>query len=251
MRRLVTVMFALAVGVACGGGPDSPDARDIGGADAGACGHPGQPCCSTGVCWGGGCCVWTGTRDPPIPTASSVCAAAGSTCPDVGGTCGDGSCGNCGSLGQMCCPGDERRGVLTACTSGGTLCAPNATNGRCVACGGAGQPCCLDEQCGPGFTCGGAACVPCGGNDQPCCAGNVCGAGNLCTATGNCAACGDQGQPCCEGSTCNTGRCTDYGVCDPCGASGQACCIGESCNSGLQCCVPPAELLGCLPDCGD
>ena len=158
MNRSFTVAGLVLLGLAAAGagfscksgdskGPASSAraaaCNDAAGAMPGPCGGPGQPCCASNVCDGGGCCV-------PVTGGGNarVCIAAGQECVGGGatGTCNGGSCAAaggaaCGATGQPCCGGMiGDAGVLTGgfCSGDGARC----TTGMCVACGNDGQVCC-------------------------------------------------------------------------------------------------------------
>jgi hypothetical protein len=179
----------------------------------GECGGAGQRCCipaSDGQrCYDGGCCV------------GNACVAAGDSCETGGipGTCGAGSCGDCGGVGQPCCPfmGTEQ------CTAGGAVC----QDGACIECGDASEPCCFAGKChGASLSCAGTTCAPCGGPTEICCTyypapANACDGGGCCFVgtcvgdgqdpcgcqAGECTSCGAVGLPCCEGNVCAASEC--------------------------------------------
>jgi len=134
-----------------------------------ACGGPGQPCCDTGTCSGGGCCV------------EDVCTPSGSVCPFTNGglcessscghACADGGCGVCGGPGQACC-------ATVGCTASEVECVTTTgTDKVCAACGDPGEPCCGGTACaGASVVCSGGTCAACGGAGEPCCTAGDAGA---------------------------------------------------------------------------
>lgn len=126
-----------------------------------ACGLPNNPCCPNNTCADGGCCIYTQEG------FSSTCVANGVTClidEPNGGTCSNGTCGDCGRLGQPCCVD-----LSNICTAPNTFCPTQATSANCQACGGKGQPCCgfdsIDTTgtfCNSGLTCSSASATTAG-----------------------------------------------------------------------------------------
>ena len=96
------------------------------------CGLGNQPCCPGNVCASGGCCI------------QNRCVAVGEACgPRSDLSCFNGSCGgDCGGLGESCCP-------LRTCTAPWTACDGEGAAAMCRSCGFLGEPCC-DGVCDPG-----------------------------------------------------------------------------------------------------
>lgn len=191
------------------------------------CGAPGQPCCATNGCTGGGCCVVEivdGFSKPACTNAGAACTVSS------GGTCGasvaaPGSCGSCGALSQPCCEvvNGKTANRIYGCTAPNTYCTVQSTTGTCEACGAAGQPCCVSGGTGKGAPFGagcdrGLQCITRSFTSQCeavtiACDEKSCAAGTHCNAwTGRCDPDGsplpppglDNGEPCTSDTMCRS-----------------------------------------------
>jgi hypothetical protein len=219
--------------------PDGSRPRDGGHVEASStCGAPGQPCCPTEACAGGGCCV------------DAVCTAEGRDCGHGLGVCSSGGCGGCGAIGQPCCP--ERLTEACSgsapncwgCTQAGSQCSSNPAIAHqgdiCVACGGDGQPCCYggDDCTGDSLYCNpddGRCTSHCGGPGEPCCGATASVTQAFCRNGGCCMSSfkgGSGSGTCAESPTCGCSA----GKCTTCGTDKQACCEGDLCEFGIGLC---------------
>ena len=174
------------------------------------CGFDKLPCCSSDpVCnFEQQCCVDPNDHNRNYCSDSCSCGHSEEFCCEGekcsnGLTCHGGICLECGSEGDVCCPGEA------ACLAG-LACLED----ECVQCGLAGHPCCAGaEPClfekGARSECFRDLCRNCGFDGNAACQDEpYCQEGQILTG-GRCERCGDLAKPCC-----NIGSGRDF-ECDP------------------------------------